>query len=163
MIWFAILTLQTWTAGILTIGDWNCPQGTTSKQQRAEPLDCFCIELLLLILVNWYPDNADWICFKEPFLNRWTNPISFFFLYFWWVVDWREGWERLKKCIKVGWEKYMPTEEAFGSAQTWVSWALCLKCIESSAIGGNKTTAIAYNISGVFWTSLTNSSQHSWC
>lgn len=56
------------------------PLGTTSKQQRAEPLGRFCFELLLLILVNWYPDNADWICFKEPFLNRWTNPISFFFL-----------------------------------------------------------------------------------
>jgi hypothetical protein len=28
---FAILTPVTWTASSLTKGDWNCPQGTTSK------------------------------------------------------------------------------------------------------------------------------------
>jgi len=49
---------------------------------------CDRMELPLLTceLNCWFPNNVDRIYFKEPFLNRSTSPVSFLFLYLWWVV-----------------------------------------------------------------------------
>ena len=65
--WFglAILTLQTWTAGILTTGDWNCPKELllNSKQLSllaASASSCYCWFLwtdILTMQIGFAPKN----------------------------------------------------------------------------------------------------------
>ena len=53
---------------------------------------CECLELPLLTSFEWtpwYPDNTDWNCYKELFLNRFTSFFAlliFPFHYLQWVV-----------------------------------------------------------------------------
>jgi hypothetical protein len=70
-----LLLLQAWSNWIVFLLDWVA-YGVSCE------LNC------------WYPDNTDWNCSKELFLNRSTSPFAlstFPFHYLWWVVDWRRG------------------------------------------------------------------------